>query len=471
MSWDGKLPDHIIKDQQDQDPLIEQFTSKFNIPHKQKPTHLAIPSWCGHCGHMLSLGRKTNYKCEECSLVWHDRCDVHICKTHCGLNYKIIESYIKTIKIVEKKQHISNMSKSIGCAELAKDTKSDKNVNSKFLSKSGLGIDDFELIRCIGKGNFGKVMLAKYKTGNDSAYYAIKMLKKQSILENEEFESLITEKRIFELATEAQNPFLVHLQATFQDEFRIYFVMEFVSGGDLMFHIQNREFSLKDCKFYAAQIILALQFLHSKGVLYRDLKLDHILLTKNGNMKLADYGLSKCDMSSESKTRTFCGTAELMAPELLLELSYGFAVDFWSFGVLLYQLLENQSPFRGRNDKEIFQSILKGKFTFSNETDKQGKSLITKLLVLKPNERLGVSNNEGWTAIMNHPFFSEIDWDAMKGLNVPVPFLPNVKTPEDVSNFDETFTNEEVALTPYPSFSAAKGTDWVSKGVSIFAEF
>ena len=124
-----------------------------------------------------------------------------------------------------------------------------------------------------------------------------------------------------------------------------------------------------------------------------------------------------------------------------------------------------------RKIKEIFQSILKGKFTFSNETDKQGKSLITKLLVLKPNERLGVSNNEGWTAIMNHPFFSEIDWDAMKGLNVPVPFLPNVKTPEDVSNFDETFTNEEVALTPYPSFSAAKGTDWVSKGVSIFAEF
>ena len=127
--------------------------------------------------------------------------------------------------------------------------------------------------------------------------------------------------------------------------------MEFVNGGDLMYHIQNRPFSLQDVKFYAAQVVVALEFLHSRGILYRDLKLDNILLTSDGNIKLADYGLSKCDMTEEKRTRTFCGTPEFMAPELLLDLPYGFSIDFWSFGVLLYQMLESKSPFYGSNDK------------------------------------------------------------------------------------------------------------------------
>ena len=457
------------EEQIQQNPLIEQFTSKYNIPHKQKLVSVAIPSWCAHCGHILPFGRKINYKCEECSIVWHDRCDPYICKHHCGLNANIIESYCSTMQIVHRQQiskSTSNIKTSVAEAVLPISPQLSPVARMK-----NLNIDDFELIKCIGKGNFGKVMLAKYKKEEGAGYFAIKILKKHSIAENEEFESLKTEKRIFQLATNEGNPFLVHLEASFQDDYRIYFVMEYINGGDLMYHIQTRLFSLDDCKFYAAQVVIALEFLHSKGILYRDLKLDNILLTKAGNIKLADYGLSKCDMTTESRTKTFCGTPEFMAPELLLDLPYGFAVDFWAFGVLLYQLLESKSPFYGNNEKETFQSILKGKLAFSSEIDKQGKSLISKLLISKPADRIGIKNGEGWRAVKEHAFFSGIDWTALKQLKLPVPFVPKVKNPEDVSNFDEIFTNEDVLLTPYPSFVFSKGGNNVTKAAAVFAEF
>jgi serine/threonine protein kinase len=457
------------EDEEAQNPLIDQFTSKYKIPHRQKLVSVGIPSWCAHCGHILPLGRKINYKCEECSLVWHDRCDPYICKHHCGLNSNIIESYCSTLQIVQRKQlnkSTCNIKTSVKQAVLPIPPQL-----AALAPMKNLKIEDFDLIKCIGKGNFGKVMLAKYKSDGSSRHFAIKILKKHSIVENEEFESLKTEKRIFQMATNEGNPFLVHMEAAFQDDYRVYFVMEFINGGDLMYHIQNRMFTLNDCKFYAAQVLIALEFMHSKGILYRDLKLDNILLTKAGNIKLADYGLSKCDMTIESRTKTFCGTPEFMAPEILLDLPYGFAVDFWAFGVLLYQLLESKSPFYGKNEKETFQSILKGKLTFSYDIDKQGKSLISKLLVSKPSDRIGIKNGEGWKAVKEQAFFSEIDWTALKQLQLPVPFVPKTKNPEDVSNFDEMFTSEEVSLTPYPSFVFSKGGLNVSKAAALFSEF
>lgn len=238
-----------------------------------------------------------------------------------------------------------------------------------------------------------------------------------------------------------------------------------------MYHIQNRAFSLNDCKFYAAQVLVALEFLHARGILYRDLKLDNILLTKEGNIKLADYGLGKCEMTAEMRTRTFCGTPEFMAPELLLDLPYGFSIDFWAFGVLLYQMLESRSPFYGSNEKETFNSILRGKLTFSTEIDKHGKSLINKLLSAKPDDRIGIKNGEGWTAIKQHAFFSEINWARLQELQIPVPFKPKFQNYEDVSNFDEIFTSEDILLTPYPSFVYCKGGNSVAEASLIFADF
>lgn len=459
-----------------EDPLIEQFISKYKIPHHQKLVNMALPNWCSHCGHMLPLGRKVNYKCEECSLVWHDRCDAYICKDHCGLNANLLENYVSTIHSVHRDQQ-SKSASNIKTSCLPKSIsppKSEQSFSSVFANAKSLCIDDFELIRCIGKGNFGKVMLVKYTATQDSHahYYAIKILKKHCIVENEEYDSLMTEKRVFQLATQENHPFLVQLQAVFQDEFRVYFVMEFVNGGDLMYHIQSRPFSLTDCKFYAAQVLLALEYLHGKGILYRDLKLDNILLTSGGNVKLADYGLSKCEMSGfEAKTKTFCGTPEFMAPELLMDVPYGLAVDYWAFGVLLYQMLENKSPFYGNNEKEIFQSIIRGRPTFSPETDKDGKALISKLLQTKPSERLGVKNSDGWRAIKKHAFFSEINWNSLASLKCSVPFVPKIENSEDFSNFDEVFTEEDVQLTPSPSFVYADAGNSVAKAMAVFAEF
>jgi hypothetical protein len=177
-----------------------------------------------------------------------------------------------------------------------------------------IGLDHFNFLAVLGKGNFGKVMLAETKS--TKKLYAIKVLKKEFIIENDEVESIRSEKRVFLVANKERHPFLLNLHACFQTETRVYFVMEYISGGDLMLHIQRGQFGTKRAQFYAAEVCLALKYFHENGVIYRDLKLDNILLTLDGHIKIADYGLCKEDMWYGSNTTTFCGTPEFMAPEV-----------------------------------------------------------------------------------------------------------------------------------------------------------
>lgn len=179
-----------------------------------------------------------------------------------------------------------------------------------------IGLDHFNFLAVLGKGNFGKVMLAETKRSRK--LYAIKVLKKEFIIENDEVESIRSEKRVFLVANRGRHPFLTNLHACFQTETRVYFVMEYVSGGDLMLHIQRGQFGTKRAQFYAAEVCLALKYFHENGVIYRDLKLDNILLSLDGHVKIGDYGLCKEDMWYGSTTGTFCGTPEFMAPEVSL---------------------------------------------------------------------------------------------------------------------------------------------------------
>lgn len=177
-----------------------------------------------------------------------------------------------------------------------------------------VSLEDFNFLAVLGKGNFGKVMLAEEKVS--SQLFAVKVLKKDFIIENDEVESTKSEKRVFLAAAREQHPFLLGLHSCFQTETRIYFVMEYVSGGDLMLHIQREQFTPRRAKFYAAEVLLALEYFHRQGIVYRDLKLDNILLTLDGHVKVADYGLCKEDMWYGKTTATFCGTPEFMAPEV-----------------------------------------------------------------------------------------------------------------------------------------------------------
>ncbi|KAI8927990.1 hypothetical protein BC831DRAFT_450572 [Entophlyctis helioformis] len=312
----------------------------------------------------------------------------------------------------------------------------------------GVGLDDFNFLAVLGKGNFGKVMLAEEKY--TKRHYAIKVLKKEFIIENDEVESTKAEKRVFLTANKARHPFLVNLHSSFQTESRIYFVMEFVAGGDLMWHIQQQQFSERRARYYAGQVLLALEYFHQNNVVYRDLKLDNILLTPEGHIKIADYGLCKENMMHGATTTTFCGTPEFMAPEILSERPYTRAVDWWAFGVLVYEMLLGQSPFKGDDEEEIFEAIMQQEIVYPPTLPRDAVNLLQKLLTKDPARRLGGGKNDAMD-VKQHPFFAGVDWDAMLRLEIPPPFRPTVKSPTDTSNFDEEFTREMPVLTPCTS--------------------
>lgn len=311
-----------------------------------------------------------------------------------------------------------------------------------------IGLDHFNFLAVLGKGNFGKVMLAETKA--TKRLYAIKVLKKEFIIENDEVESTRSEKRVFLIANKERHPFLLNLHACFQTETRVYFVMEYISGGDLMLHIQRGQFGTKRAQFYAAEVCLALKYFHENGVIYRDLKLDNILLTMDGHIKIADYGLCKEDMWYQSTTSTFCGTPEFMAPEILLDKKYGRAVDWWAFGVLIYQMLLQQSPFRGEDEDEIYDAILADEPLYPIHMPRDSVSILQKLLTREPDARLGSGPTDA-QEIMNQPFFRNINWDDVYHKRVPPPFLPQISSATDTSNFDSEFTSVTPVLTPVQS--------------------
>ncbi|KAL4107709.1 hypothetical protein QTP88_018007 [Uroleucon formosanum] len=322
---------------------------------------------------------------------------------------------------------------------------SNKITLSSAFKFSQMSMDDFRLLSVLGRGHFGKVILCQHK--KSSEYFAIKALKKGDIIARDEVESLLSEKRIFEVANDIRHPFLVNLFACFQTDAHVCFVMEYAAGGDLMMHIHADVFTEPRAVFYAACVVLGLQYLHENSIIYRDLKLDNLLLDTDGYVKIADFGLCKEGMGYGDRTGTFCGTPEFLAPEVLTETSYTRSVDWWGLGVLIFEMLVGESPFPGDDEEEVFDSIVNDEVRYPRFLSLEAIAIMRRLLRKNPERRLGSSERDA-EDVKKQAFFRQVLWDDLLHRKVKPPFVPTVNSVEDVSNFDEEFTSEKPQLTP-----------------------
>ncbi|XP_022167464.1 protein kinase 3 isoform X1 [Myzus persicae] len=307
-------------------------------------------------------------------------------------------------------------------------------------------VDDFNFLKVLGKGSFGKVLLAELK-GTDY-YYAVKCLKKDVVLEDDDVECTLIERKVLALGT--NHPYLCHLFCTFQTESHLFFVMEYLNGGDLMFHIQQSgRFDEGRSRFYASEIVSGLKFLHKKGIVYRDLKLDNILLDFNGHVRIADFGMCKLQIYLDKTADTFCGTPDYMAPEIIKGQKYNQSVDWWSFGILLYEMLVGKSPFSGCDEDALFWSICNEQPQYPRYLSVDSKSVLVALLDKDATKRLGsLEANHSAEDVIRHPFFSSMDWCKLERRELEPPYMPRVYHPLDTHYFDKHFTKEKPRLTP-----------------------
>ncbi|XP_069314738.1 protein kinase C theta type isoform X1 [Eulemur rufifrons] len=450
---------------------------KIDMPHRFKVYNYKSPTFCEHCGTLLWGLARQGLKCDACGMNVHHRCQTKVANL-CGINQKLMAEALAMIESTQQARCLRDTEQIFreGPVEIGLPCSIKSEARPSCLPTPGkrepqgiswespsdevdktclhpepephverpslhmkLKIEDFILHKMLGKGSFGKVFLAEFKKTNQ--FFAIKALKKDVVLMDDDVECTMVEKRVLSLAWE--HPFLTHMFCTFQTKENLFFVMEYLNGGDLMYHIQScHKFDLCRATFYAAEIILGLQFLHSKGIVYRDLKLDNILLDKDGHIKIADFGMCKENMLGDAKTNTFCGTPDYIAPEILLGQKYNHSVDWWSFGVLLYEMLVGQSPFHGQDEEELFHSIRMDSPFYPRWLEKEPKDLLVKLFVREPEKRLGVRGD-----IRQHPLFREINWEELERKEIDPPFRPKVKSPYDCSNFDKEFLNEKPRLS------------------------
>jgi len=309
--------------------------------------------------------------------------------------------------------------------------------------KKKVTFENFEFLKVLGKGTFGKVILCREKS--TSHLYAIKILKKEVIIKKDEVQHTLTEKRVLQTA---KHPFLISLKYSFTTEDRLCFVMEYVNGGELFFHLsKERHFPEERTKFYGAEIISAIDYLHKRGIIYRDLKLENLLLDKDGHIKIADFGLCKEDIEWGKFTKTFCGTPEYLAPEVLEDNDYGRSVDWWGVGVVMYEMMVGRLPFYNRDHDKLFELILMDEVRFPKSISEDAKSLLGSLLIKDPMKRLG-GGPEDAEAVKRHEFFASINWTDLEKKRITPPFKPQVVSDTDTRYFDSEFTGESVELTP-----------------------
>ena len=311
------------------------------------------------------------------------------------------------------------------------DKEKDKDKEKSKKKKMKIKVKDFEKLKTVGLGSYGRVRLCKQKKTGE--IFVMKILKKNEIIKQKQVDHVYSE---FNILSTLKHPFIVQLVGfNFEDPKYIYFVLEYIQGGELFTLLRTKgTFPVPQTKFYLAHIITIFEYLHSKNIVYRDLKPENILINKNGYLKLTDFGFAK--ILENEKTYTLCGTPEYLAPEIILNKGHGKAVDWWTLGILLYEMLVGIDPFSDDDPMKTYQKILKGKINFPKTIDKDAKSLIKHLLTQDTSKRFGCLKN-GVKDILNHRFFDGFDWKNFVYLTLTPPYIPDVKSEDDTSNFEK----------------------------------
>ena len=294
--------------------------------------------------------------------------------------------------------------------------------------------DDFKIEKMIGKGSFGKVFLVTKK--DSGILYAMKVLRKEMIERRNQIGHTQAERSIL---SEMDCPFIVQLHYAFQTPDKLYMVMDYMNGGELFFHLRRSgRFTEDRTRFYASEILLALEYLHERQIIYRDLKPENVLLDSEGHLRISDFGLSKKGVTSDGKAFTFCGTPEYLAPEILTGRGHDQAVDFWSFGALVYEMLVGAPPNYSRNRDEMFRNMLTKPVEMKPYFSQNACDLLQRLLMIDPKQRLSSAK-----AVKEHAFFASINWSDLQHKAISPPFKPVISHNKDMRNFDRMFTDEK----------------------------
>jgi serine/threonine protein kinase len=303
-----------------------------------------------------------------------------------------------------------------------------------------LTLNDFKILKTIGKGSFGKVLMVQNQ--KTKKFYAMKILKKSLLRKQNQVFHTKTEREILERTT---HPFIVKLHYAFQNSEKLFILTEYMQGGELYYHLRRqRVFNENKARFYACEIVLAIEYLHKQRIIYRDLKPENILLDRDGHIKLTDFGLSKIvvpEVDKDDRAFTICGTPEYLAPEILIGNGYDKAVDWWSLGAVIYEMLVGFSPFKDNKYKLEVDTYLKP-IEKHKKLSAKAFDLITGLLSPDPQKRLGSSLKDA-EEIKEHEFFKGVNWKRMLDKKFKPPFIPIIRNDTDFSNFDKTFLEED----------------------------
>lgn len=299
-----------------------------------------------------------------------------------------------------------------------------------------MGIDDFHTVSVIGKGGYAKVLLVKKKLTGE--YFALKILKKEFIEKRKQEASVATER---EILTKVSHPFVIHFHGSFQNEKKLYFVLEYCPGGELYNLLRKKKRFREDrVKFYAAQIVLALEHLHKQDVIYRDLKPENVLIDSKGYIRITDFGLSKTNTKDDSAV-SMVGTREYFAPEILLKTGYGKAVDWWCLGSIIYEMIIGLPPFYTNNVQELYERIKFKNPKYPDQLPANLRSLLEGLLQKDPTQRLGYDSAD---SVKKHPWFENVNWNALLLMKYDAPFVPNIASDDDLQYFDRQFTESVI---------------------------